>query len=114
MSNGLSVKEKEDLYKVIVSVIGEDSSIKMAKPMFNEQTIVVVRSLIEADRMCNEAMKELVTNLMTAGRLPARKWLKKALGRINSVIKASADFNGYGCSATVKARWKSSIISSTI
>ena len=113
MLEKLTINEKNDLYTIIVSVIGEDVSIAQRKPYFNEQTIKIVREMVEANRDCNEAMKELVTNLITAGRLPARKWLKKALGRVNGLIKASDDFNGFGCKASVKIKWKNPIIMTT-
>lgn len=109
----LTVKEKESLYFLIVAIIGEDPSIKIRKTDFNEQTVTVVENMIDADRGCNKAMKELLTNVVTAGRLPAKKWLRKVLGRINDLIKSSDDFEGLGCNASVKIKWKQPIIMST-
>jgi GTP1/Obg family GTP-binding protein len=69
--------------------------------------------MVEANKSCNKAMKEFVTSLLTAGRVPAKKWLRQALGRINDLIKASDDFEGFGCKASVKIKWKSPIIMTT-
>lgn len=113
MFDQLTIKERNGLYTIIVSVIGEDVSIKQRKAYFNEQTIRVVQDMVQANKGCNEAMKELVTSLITAGRLPARKWLRRALGRINDLIKASDDFKGFGCKVSVKIKWKNPIIMTT-
>lgn len=113
MFDQLTQKEKNGLYTIIVNVIGEDASIAQRKPYFNEQTIHIVQDMIEGNKDCNKIMKELVTNLLTVGRLPAKKWLRKALGRINDLIKASDDFKGFGCKVSVKAKWKNPIIMTT-
>ncbi len=45
----LTSEEKDYLYEIISSVIGEDHSIKAYKPSFNESTISVVEEMVEAN-----------------------------------------------------------------
>ncbi len=109
----LSVSEKEYLYEIISAVIGEDSTIKKCRYSFNDSTVEVVEKMIDANSKCNAAMKELLLDLMLAGSFATKGWLKKVLKKARKKLKKE-ELRGYGCLASVKSRWKTAIITSTI
>jgi len=109
----LTLNEKEHLYQIITSVIGDDSSIRAYKNSFTESTVDVVEKMIEADIKCNASMKELLSNLLLAGQTGAKGWLKKILKTQSKHLKKN-DIKGAGCLVSVKSRWKKAIIMSAI
>ena len=109
----LSHNEKEYLYEIIIAVIGEDRAIKAYKSGFNEKTVSIVEEMIEANSICNKNMKELVKDLLGVSTFFTRGWLKKLLKTSTKKI-SKTELRGYGCLASVKSRWKTAIISSTI
>lgn len=109
----LTINEKEYLYEIIASIIGDDITIKSYSHSFNEMTVDVVEKMISAEAKCNKTIKRLLTDLATAGGFVAKGWLKKALKMQKKLTKKS-EFKGYGCLVSVKSRWKSQIISSAI
>lgn len=108
----LSNQQKDDLYRLIVIFIGDDSSISQSKPGFNVRTVEVVEKMIEANIECNSSVKELFRNLASGGRTVSRGWLKKALGGARLTIDA-AELRGYGCRIFSKSKWKTEIVFST-
>ncbi len=71
--------------------------------------------MIRANIHCNNVMKDLLSALITAGKLSSKGWLKKILSSLDRVLGIQKEgLNGYGCSVAAKARWKSYIITSTI
>lgn len=109
----LTSTEKDFLYEIISAVIGEDSSIKAYKIGFNESTISIVEDMVEANFQCNANMKELIKGLLGGASHLSKGWLKKLIkGTKKSISKNQ--LKGYGCLASVKARWKTAIISSTM
>jgi len=110
----LTTTEQDDLYVVIASFLGEDSSIKQYKNIFSELTIKVVEDMFSAEANCNRVMKELIVGLISGGRFMSKKrWLKVSLSLISRELKAKK-IHTAACRNTIKARWKSPIISSTI
>ena len=109
----LTISEKENLYKFIVLVIGEDSSIRAYSHGFNDNTVSVVEDMLSVDSKCNLNMKKLLTDLAASGSVIGRGWLKKLL-KFNKKAFKQIDLKGYGCQISVKSRWKSAIISSAI
>ena len=109
----LKSNEKDRLYEVIIAMIGEDSSIKAYKSGFNDKTVAVVEDMIEAGVKCNANMKKLISDLLGASGALTKGWLKKVLGTAKQNLDIS-ELKGYGCLVSVKARWKTAIIYSTI
>lgn len=109
----LTSAEKDYLYDIISAVIGEDHSIKAYKTGFSESTISVVEEMVEANFQCNASMKELIKGLMGGSARLSKGWLKKLLKGAKKKLSKS-ELKGYGCLASVKARWKTAIISSAI
>ena len=109
----LKTNEKDRLYDLITAMIGEDSSIKAYKSGFNEKTVAVVEDMIDAGMKCNANMKKLISDLLGASGTLTKGWLKKALGMAKQNLDIS-ELKGYGCLVSVKARWKTEIIYSTI
>lgn len=109
----LTSAEKDYLYEVISAVIGEDNSIKVYKASFNESTISVVEEMVEANFQCNANMKELIKGLLGGSARLSKGWLKKLLKGTKKKL-SKTQLKGYGCLASVKSRWKTAIISSTI
>ena len=109
----LSHNEKEQLYEIIAAVIGEDQSIKAYKHGFNDNTVLVVEDMIEANRLCNKNMQELVKDLLGASTVLTRGWLKKFLKASKRKV-SKTELRGYGCLASVKSRWKTAIIASAL
>lgn len=110
----LSVAEQENLYVVIEAVLGSDAALRDAKRYYNEQTVEIVEQMVEANATCNANMKELVTELLSGGRMMAKGWLRKAISHTRTHVKHSGAFRGYGCQVTTKSHWKSAILTSYI
>lgn len=109
----LNPEEKQYLYDIISAVIGEDHSIKVYQPGFNERTIEIVEDMVEQNFQCNANMKELIKGLLGgAGRL-SKGWLKKLIKGAKKRVSKS-ELKGYSCLASVKSKWKSAIIISAI
>ena len=109
----LTILEKENLYNLIVSIIGEDATIKLYKQNFNENTVDVVEDMLSADSKCNQNMRKLILDLSKSGGLVAKGWLRKLL-KFNKKVLKEIDLKGYGCQVSVKSRWKTAIINSAI
>ncbi|GAB2199367.1 hypothetical protein [Sessilibacter sp. MAH4] len=109
----LNKSEKEDLYKLIVAIIGEDTTIKIYKNNFNERTVDIVEEMLSTDSKCNANIKELLTDLSKGGSIVTKGWLKKLLKTSNKKLK-NIELKGYGCLVSVKSRWKSAIINSAL
>lgn len=109
----LNHEEKDYLYDIISSIIGEDNSIKAYRPSFNESTISVVEEMVEANFQCNANMQELIKSLLGGGARLSKGWLKKLLKGSKKKLSKS-ELKGYGCLVSVKSRWKTAIITSTI
>lgn len=109
----LNMTEKEYLYEIISAVIGEDVTIKQYRHGFNETTVEIVEKMIDASSKCNAGMKQLMIDLMLAGSFAAKGWLKKVIKQGRKVLKKK-ELRGYGCLVSVKSRWKTEIIGSTI
>lgn len=109
----LSTNEKDYLYEIISALIGEDHSVRAYKGGFNENTISVVEDMVAANKQCNANIKELVKSLIGASGALSKGWLKKAL-KLSKKKISKTTFKGYGCLVSVKSRWKTSIVSSTI
>lgn len=109
----LTYKEKQRLYGVISIAIGEDPFIKTRTGLFNEKTLEVVEKMFAESKRCNENMKNLVTDLLGGSATLAKGWLKKFLRSTKKIVSKS-ELRGYGCLASVKSRWRTAIISSTI
>lgn len=109
----LTSAEKDYLYEVISAIIGEGSSIKAYKTSFNESTISVVEEMVEANFQCNANMKELIKGILGGSAHLTKGWLKTLIKGTKKKLSKS-QLKGYGCLASVKSRWKTAIISSTI
>ncbi len=109
----LSNEEKDYLYDIISAVIGEDHSIKVYKIGFNETTIDVVEKMVEQNFQCNSNMKELIKGLLGGASILSKGWLKKML-KVGKKEVSKTELKGYGCLVSVKSKWKSAIINSTI
>lgn len=110
----LTAAEQDNLYAVIETVLGVDAAFQRATRQFNEQTVEVVESMIEANATCNANMKELITDLLSGGRVMTKGWLRRSISTTRKHVKRSGGFNGYGCQVGTKSRWKSPILTSTI
>jgi len=111
----LTEKEKNNLYILITSILGKDNGIKSYKMKFNDRTVEVVEDMVRTNIHCNNAVKDLFSALITAGKLSSKGWLRKILSSLDTMLDIQKEaLNGYGCSAATKSRWKSSIIISTI
>ncbi len=111
----LTEKEKNNLYMLISSILGEDVDIKSYKMIFNDKTIEVVEDMIKANIHCNAAIQDLLSSLIITGKFSSKKWLKKILSSLDTMLGLQKEgLNGYGCSVATKSRWKSYIIISTI
>ncbi|PCM45858.1 hypothetical protein [Marinobacter sp. ANT_B65] len=109
----LSKSERENLYDLIVAIIGEDATVRLYKNSFNERTLDVVEDMLSADSKCNANMKKLILDLSKGGGFVAKGWLRKLLKSNNKALK-KIDLKGYGCQVSVKSRWKTAIINSAI
>ncbi len=109
----LSHNEKEYLYEIIAAIIGENHSIKIYKNGFNENTVSVIEEMIETNSKCNSNMRDLVKDLLGASAIISRGWLKKFLKASKKKI-SKTELRGYGCLVSIKSRWITAIISSTI
>tara|TARA_R110002126_G_scaffold43475_7_gene124530 strand:- start:525 stop:857 length:333 start_codon:yes stop_codon:yes gene_type:complete len=109
----LKTNEKARLYELITAMIGEDASIKAYKSGFNQSTVIVVEEMIDASLTCNANMKKLISDLLGVSGTLARGWLSKALATANRNVSIT-ELKGYGCLVSVKSRWKTAIINSTI
>lgn len=109
----LTASEKDYLYDVISSVLGEDQTIKQYRHGFNESTVSVVEKMIDANSRCNDNMKQLLVDLMLAGSIATKGWLRKALKEGRKKIDKE-ELRGYACLVSVKSRWKTAIISTAI
>lgn len=109
----LTPQEKDKLYTIIISVVGEDTSIKNYKAYFNEQTVDIVMDMVKENKDCNEAMKALAINLMEGSKLSPSRWIKRAFTILKGYTKES-EFNGLACKAFTKYHWKKAIVNSTI
>ena len=69
--------------------------------------------MIDAGTKCNANMKKLISDLLGASSTLTKGWLKKVLGAAKQNLDIS-ELKGYGCLVSVKARWKTAIIYSTI
>lgn len=109
----LTMSEKENLYNLIVAIIGEDTTIKIYKYSFTENTVDIVEEMLSADSKCNANMSKLISDLSKGSSLVAKGWLRKLLKFNNKNLK-KIDLKGYGCQVSVKSRWKTAIINSAI
>ena len=105
----LSDKEKDELYLLIATLIGEDESIKARKSAFNLKTVKVVEKMMAANVDCNASVKKLLASLATGKSITSSDWLKKSLDALSKFIRKH-EFKGYGCLVSTKARWKSAIL----
>lgn len=83
----LSTPEKDNLYQIIRATIGDDISIKQVKNSFNESTVSIVEDMIKANATCNRNMKELLVELIGAGSVLSKGWLKAVLKKSKSSLK---------------------------
>lgn len=109
----LSNQEKEYLYQIIASIVGEDQSIKSYTLYFNDETVVVVEKMAEENFKCNANMKELIKGLLGGAAHLSRGWLKKLLKNTKKQLSKS-ELKGYGCLVQSKATWKTAIVATTI
>lgn len=109
----LTKSEKEYLYSVIVSVIGEDTEIMLAKNRFNVETVRVVETILMTNKRCNSNIQELVVGLLGGMGHLAKGWLRKAIFQARKGTK-KVTFKGQGCAVVTKSRWKTPILNSTI
>jgi hypothetical protein len=109
----LTNSQQDYLYQIIAAAIGEDISIKRAKKYFNDETVVVVETMIAGNKQCNAAMKELFKGLVSGATGLSRGWLKKAL-KGSKIVISKTDMKGYGCMVVTKSRWKTPILNTTI
>lgn len=105
----LSNEEKDQLHTVIVGFIGDDSRLHAVKPGFNENTVTAVEEMIGQSLNCNEAMKMLVAEMLSGGRVLATGWLRRSLGAASKAVKSST-LNGAGCRGSTRAKWMSYIV----
>jgi len=108
----LTTKEKENLYIIISSIIGEDHSIKTYQNNFNKNTVEVVENMFSANKQCNENIKYLLTNLVGGLAITTKGWLSQVLKKSTDEI-TKITLKGYGCLSSTKSRWKPAIIIST-
>lgn len=108
----LSVEDKNDLYTVIVAIVGEDRSLLAYKPGFNSNTVEVVEDLISEAIKCNSNLRELVTDLLGGTRILVKGWLRRSLNESAKRVR-KMNLRGQGCMVSIKSRWKSVIILST-
>lgn len=109
----LTNDEKNTLYLVIASVIGEDESIKKSKGRFNLTTVSVVEKMVKTSKECNRNMEGLVSALLTPAAFRGTGWLIRLL-KLGNVVVPKKNLNGLGCQVTVKAKWKTPILISAI
>lgn len=109
----MTPKEKDTLYIIISSAIGEDPTVKLYVRHFNEQTVEVVEEMIASNRACNANMRKLVSDLAGGSSTLAKGWLRRLLKTSHKTIQRS-DLNGYACSIATRSRWRTEIINSTI
>lgn len=111
----LSAEEKNDLYLVYASALGEDPQIKAIKSQFNEETVQVVEQAVSEVAKCNANMTKLLADLIRGSTLFAKGWLKKGLKKISKALKdGDIKLNGYGCMVATKAKWREAVIISTL
>lgn len=111
----LTNREKDDLYTIIASVLGDDHTIRQYKSQFNDRTVGIVEDAVNASVKCNSNMKEFVIALLGGASLATRGWLKRSIKEFSKLLKDKGmTLNGYGCLVGTKSRWKSAIITSTI
>jgi len=109
----LTTREQDYLYQIIAAAIGDDITIKRAKVYFNEESVIIAEQMIESNKQCNVAIKELFKGLLGGGAALSRGWLRKVLKRSKKIISRS-NIKGYACMATSKSKWKSAILLTTI
>jgi len=109
----LTDDEKNVLYLVIVSVIGEDPSIKQSKGRFNLTTVSIVEKMVKTSKDCNKSMEALVSGLFSPAAFRGTGWLIRLL-KLGSVVTPQKNLSGLGCKVTVKAKWKTPILISAI
>lgn len=109
----LTEQEKNELYSLIAAMVGDDPTIRAYKASFNDKTIAVVENMVADNEHCNQALQELVSDLLGGGRAISKGWLKRALGMANGVVNRTK-LKGYGCLVAAKSRWKSQIIFSAM
>jgi hypothetical protein len=109
----LTHEEKQALYAVIAHAIGDDLHIRSYAHLFNERTIDVVEEMLSASATCNEDMRTLVAELIGAATVATKGWLRKVIKGTKRAILAS-DVRGYGCAMSVKSRWRTAIVTSTV
>lgn len=109
----LTSTEQDNLLDIIVYVTGNDTSISSYKRNFNSHTALVVEEMLEESTKCNSSMRDFVSDLLGAGQLMTRGWLRTAL-RTGKKLVRSRELRGYLCLMGVKSKWKSAIIHSTI
>lgn len=109
----MTAEEKENLLVIINYTIGTDPSISALKNRFTERTVEVAESMLMELSKCNEAIKKLVADLISGGKVLARGWLKRVLNVAARVVKEST-FRTHSCSVTVKYQWKRSLILSAM
>jgi hypothetical protein len=105
--------EKDRLYTIITAVLGEDNSIKAYKNGFNSHTVEIVEEMINANTKCNANLKRLLSDLLGISGAFVKGWLRKTLSTAKRNLTLT-DLNGYGCLVSVKSRWKTAIINSTL
>lgn len=108
----MTPQEKHYLLEIIESVIGHDPIIADLEDDFNEDTISVVEIVLEELEKCNGSFRELLSGLLSGGRLRTKGWLKRILGIVSKEINRS-NINFYICSLNIKIRYKSTLINST-
>lgn len=108
----LTQEEKDALYLLVTATIGEDPSLKQSRHYFNEQTVVVVETMLTENAKCNYSMKELIVGLLGGASMLTKGWLRKWLRTANKVLRQEqVKLQGYACLVTTKAHWRSAIIS---
>src|SRR5690554_59630 len=109
----LTMPEKENLYDLIVAIIGEDATIKIYKHSFTENTVDIVEDMLSADSKCNANMKKRRLDLAKGSSLVAKGWLSKLL-QLEKKDYKKIDPLGYACQISLKTAVKTAIINSAM
>lgn len=107
----MTPEEKQSLLEIIEFILGHDPSISQLKDNFGEETVIVVETILEELEKCNSSFRELLADLVSAGRLRTKGWLRRIIGAVAREIKRSS-MRFYICSVNIKIRYKSSLINS--
>lgn len=92
------------------SYIREQCDYSRQRAYFNEATVEAVEDALIRLADCNEWMKELLTDVVSGGRLAARGWLRKALKKTHKALtKDKSRWNGAGCRNFIRAFRRSEI-----